>query len=376
MVKVSIVVPVYNTSKYLNECIDSLLNQSFNDLEIICINDGSTDNSLDILKKYENTYSNIRVYSQKNSGLSITRNNGIKYSNGDYIYFMDSDDFLEPNTIEELYNHAEGNDLDVIIFKLINLRDCTYEKYTESYYEMKFLKKWDKKIFSLNDLGSEVLDIAVSAPGKFFKKDLIKDMKFPENLIFEDNLFFAEVMIKAERVSFLDKHLYNRRRRENSITQVKNLKFADSIIIINRIIDLAKQYGLYDKYKFDLWERKILKVFNRFSAVDLEYKEDFFKLLKEDFADFEQEVIDEKILQNINQTAKYCYETALTNEDYDIFELKVRYFEIKQKNKQLKKKNKQLDKDIKYYSKENKLMLSSTSWKVTKPLRVMGKLFK
>ena len=104
MVKVSVIIPVYNVEQYLKECLDSVINQTLKDIEIICINDGSTDGSLKILEKYESLDDRIVVFSQENSGLSATRNKGMQLSSGEYVYFMDSDDYLELNALEELYN--------------------------------------------------------------------------------------------------------------------------------------------------------------------------------------------------------------------------------------------------------------------------------
>ena len=377
MVKVSIIVPVYNTGKYLKECLDSLVNQTFTDTEIICINDGSTDDSLEILEQYNEKYSNVSIHSQENSGLSISRNNGMKYSNGEYIYFMDSDDYLELTAIEELHDIASKNDLDFVIFKLINFSDETKEKYTGEYYEMPFLRKWDGKVFNLHDIGKKAVHMAASTPGKFFKRDFIKDMEFPQNLIYEDNVFFAEAMMKADRVSFYDKHLYNRRIRENSITTQKaDLKSADTIKIMNRIMELAKEYGIYEEYKYALWDKKIKTSCLRFSKVGDEYKKEFYQLLREDYSNLEEEYVENKIYKQISEKSKYYYETALNTEEYDIFELNMKLFDAKDENKRLRKKNRKLKKDLKYYSKGNKLMLSSTSWKMTKPMRGIGKLFK
>ena len=108
IIKVSIVIPVYNVEKYLEECIESAIKQSLNDIEIICINDGSTDSSLEILKKYEKKYSNIIVISQENKGLSASRNVGIRKAKGKYIYFLDSDDFIDTNSMELCYKECES----------------------------------------------------------------------------------------------------------------------------------------------------------------------------------------------------------------------------------------------------------------------------
>ena len=103
---VSVIVPVYNVEKYLEECLDSIINQTLEDIEIICVNDGSTDNSLKILKKYAKKDNRIKIINQKNCGLGCARNSGLNQSQGDYIFFLDSDDYLNPNILEKLYPKA------------------------------------------------------------------------------------------------------------------------------------------------------------------------------------------------------------------------------------------------------------------------------
>ena len=108
-VKVSIIVPVYNVEKYLRKCLDSLVNQTLKDIEIICINDGSTDDSLNILQEYAREHHNVVVIDQENQGVSIARNNGINKAQGDYIGFVDPDDWVEPDMFKILYEKAEEN---------------------------------------------------------------------------------------------------------------------------------------------------------------------------------------------------------------------------------------------------------------------------
>ena len=153
MFKISVIIPVYNVENYLSECLDSIINQSLNDIEIICINDGSTDNSLKILQDYEKRDNRIRVINQKNSGLGATRNVGLSLSEGKYVYFMDSDDYLELSTLEELYHLAETNSLDIVLFKLINFYDETGEKFPTPYYDMTFLRdRVQSNVFNYEDV--------------------------------------------------------------------------------------------------------------------------------------------------------------------------------------------------------------------------------
>jgi len=375
MVKISVVVPVYNTENYLRECLDSIVNQTFEDIEIICINDGSSDNSLEILNEYEKSDKRISVVCQENGGLSVTRNHGIQLAKGEYIYFIDSDDYLELTALEELYKISKEKDLDILIFKLINFDDGSDNKYTTDYYEMEPLKHLNGKVFNHDDLGDEIFNFAVSAPGKFYKKELIQDMKFPENLIFEDNFFFAEAMLKAERVSFYDKHLYNRRIRDDSITTTKTIKFADSIIIINKIIDVSKKFDVYDKFKFGLAKKKIDSAYFRYSLVDDEYKEEFFKRVQTDFKDFEEEY-ETNIVPNLGKTYRYIFRNFISCHGHEQFDLKMEIFNIKKNNKNLGKQNKHLKNEINKLKEKNKSLKSSKSWKITKPLRGVSSIFK
>lgn len=377
MTKVSVIIPVYNVEDYLEECLDSIINQTLKDIEIICINDGSTDDSLNILESYAKKDNRIIIFNQENFGLSVARNNGIKLSQGEYVYFIDSDDYLELNTLEELYKMSTSMNLDLLIFKLINFDDEIREKYTSDYYEMSFLKPFESKIFNYKDLGKELLRMAVPIPGKFFKRDLIFSMKFPEGLIFEDNLFFTEVMLKAKKVSFLDKHFYNRRIRENSITTTKTIKFADMIIIQNSIIDLFKKFGVYDKYKKEIIEKKFYSCYDRYSQVDELHKEEFFNLIKEDFKAHENEYKNDLIfLKKVHKKYRYIFDVALVSENYKEFDLKVSTYIYKQENQTLKSKKKKLLKDVKKYKSLNYKMLMSNSWKITKPFRKILGVFR
>ena len=135
MVKVSVVIPFYNVEDYLGECLDSIINQTLDDIEIICVNDGSTDDSLKIVEELATSDDRIKIFSQENQGASASRNHGVKKTHGDYIYFMDSDDILELNALEDLYDFSVSNDLDILIFKMINFNDDTGEKYASNYYE-------------------------------------------------------------------------------------------------------------------------------------------------------------------------------------------------------------------------------------------------
>lgn len=390
MVKVSVVIPFYNVEDYLGECLDSIINQTLDDIEIICVNDGSTDDSLKIVEELATSDDRIKIFSQENQGASASRNHGVKKTHGDYIYFMDSDDILELNALEDLYDFSVSNDLDILIFKMINFNDDTGEKYASNYYEMSFLKPFNKKVFNYKDLGNDALKIAVSPPGKLFKRDLIQSIGFLEGYIFEDNLYFAEAMLKAERVSFLDMHYYNRRIRPNSVMSSKAIKFADCIIIANKVIELFKKENVYEYFKKRIIELKISTAYNRFSQVDTEYKEEFFQRIKDDFSNFSQEFEDDDVFKHeIDDVLRYKFRAALISDNYldyilkcDLYQnqkkqeaLKRKQYKLRKQNAELESENQQLIANIKKEKKTFKELSNSNSWKLTKPLRKISHYF-
>ena len=123
MYDVSVIIPVYNVEKYLEECLDSVCNQTLANIEIICVNDGSTDGSVDILNAYAEKDDRIKIISQSNQGLGASRNNGLKASSGKYILFLDSDDYIDLTSLEKLVDNIVSNDSDMVLFKFQNFDD-------------------------------------------------------------------------------------------------------------------------------------------------------------------------------------------------------------------------------------------------------------
>ena len=201
-IKVSVIIPVYNTEEYLEECIDSVINQTLEEIEIICINDGSTDNSLEILNASAEKDRRIKVLSHENKGLGATRNVGIDLAKGEFIYFLDSDDFIDPNTLEETYSLAKEKDLDCVIFQGITYDDENKRFYEERYYTMDHLIS--DTVFNYKDIQDIIFSLSVNVGHKLFKREFLlrTNARFPNNLIFEDNPFHFKVMLNAERLFF------------------------------------------------------------------------------------------------------------------------------------------------------------------------------
>ena len=326
MIKVSVIVPVFNVEKYLFECLDSILNQSLKEIEIICIDDGSTDSSLNILNSYKLKDKRIKVISQSNKGLGNARNVGMDNVNGEYITFIDSDDYFKPNALELAYHASKEKNVDFTMFKLLNFDDENNETFPINYFDMPFLKKFCDETFNHEDVGERLFNISVSAPGKLFRSDFINKLRFPENTLFEDNPFLLEAIFMADKMYFLDEYLYMRRVRKDSITRSYFSKFSDCIEIFNQMADITKRYGEYEKYKEKLFTQKVYNTYTRFTQVSEEYKSDFFNNIQKDFEskmeEFE-EIID---FNMVKPRAKHIFYSALKSNDYHDFERSVESF--------------------------------------------------
>lgn len=374
MVKVSVIIPVYNVERYLEECLESIINQSLRDIEIICIDDGSEDNSLSILESYAKLDNRIKIISQENQGLGAARNVGLDNSTGDYIYFIDSDDFLELYALEELYDIAEEKSLDFALFKMINYDDESKEFYTIPDYEMPEIKNsFGDNVFSNDELGDLIFDMAVSAVCKLYNRDFINTIgaRFPEGLIFEDNVFFYEMLFNAKRIYFVDRHYYNRRRHKKSITGSANIKFSDTLSIHNLIFETFKKYGHFDTYKKKLFNLKVYFAHTRFKQVKTEVKPLFFEKVKKDFEEMVEEYGYENIRNNLEKDNQSIFRSAINSRGSEEFILALKKDELQSNIDDITEKNKKLKKDINSLNKKNKLMLNSRSWKITKPLRFL-----
>ena len=211
MPKISVIIPVYNVEKYLEKCLDSVINQTFKDIEIICVNDGSKDKSEEILKRYSTLDSRIRIINQQNQGLSAARNTGIEHAEGEYISFIDSDDYIDDTLYETLINHLP---VDMICFNAQAFGNVHIDNKLNKNLICRqngLQKVTDKLIFKTN----------VYAWNKLFKTEIIKkyDIKFPAGLYFEDFVFLWDYMTHIKNAYYLcdNKKYYFYRQRSSSI---------------------------------------------------------------------------------------------------------------------------------------------------------------
>ena len=243
--KISIIVPVYNVEKYLKRCINSILNQTFKNFELILVNDGSTDNSLNICKNYKEKDGRIQLISQTNKGLSAARNTGLKYAKGKYVCFVDSDDFIEKEYLSLLLSNIEKYNSDIAM--------CEYYLTNEEgrKYSISRLNE-PKDIHVL--LGEKTFSYFykedcvpnVVAWNKIYLRSLFDNIKYDEGHYFEDELIAPFLFYKARRVSFLRVPLYNYVQRPGSImnTPLTLKKVEDLILMFNQ-----RMHFLYGRNK-------------------------------------------------------------------------------------------------------------------------------
>jgi glycosyltransferase involved in cell wall biosynthesis len=231
---VSIIVPVYNVEEYLPQCIESLIGQSYENIEILLVDDGSKDNSGNICKEYALVDSRIKVFHKKNGGLSDARNYGLKYSQGDYISFVDSDDYVHPDFIYQLYSSIKDSDLSLCDF--MSFTNMDEIKYVNNEIIVNHI---DRDIYLRELVNLDKVKLVV-AWNKLYRKSLWNDFSFVRDVLHEDEFAIHHIINKCNRIAINNRKLYFYRQRENSITSnKKNEKSFE---------DKLKAY--YDRYIF------------------------------------------------------------------------------------------------------------------------------
>ena len=234
---ISIVIPVYNVEKYLERCLQSVVDQTYKDIEIILVDDGSTDESKIICDLYESNDSRIKVIHKENGGLSDARNAGIDIAKGKYISFIDSDDYVEKDYIKSMYDAIKKDNSDISV-------SLHVIKYENGKTKFKFENQCDKIVNAKQALEMMLYDdgLDLSAWGKLYKTVFFNNIKFPKGRIFEDAATTYKLMDKAEKISLVNQYLYNYMIRNNSISSGKfNEKKMDLISSTKEMSDFVSQ---------------------------------------------------------------------------------------------------------------------------------------
>ncbi len=240
MPKVSVIVPVYNVENYIEKCLESLVNQTLEDIEIVVVNDGSTDNSESIIKKYTEKYNEkIKYVVKENGGLSDARNYGMQYASGEYITFLDSDDYVDVTIYEKMYKKAIEEECDFV--------------------ECDFIWKYDNKEvkdcgYIYKDKHEMLANARVVAWNKLIKKELLDrlQIEFPKGLRYEDVEFFYKLLPYINKFGFVKEYLIFYIQRGNSIVNTQNERTKEIFVVLDNVINYYKEKGFYEEYKTEL----------------------------------------------------------------------------------------------------------------------------
>lgn len=239
MPKVSLIIPVYNVENYIEKCLDSVVNQTLKDMEVIVVNDGSTDLSKQKIEKYLTKYPWIKYLEKENGGLSDARNYGMHHATGEYMAFLDSDDYVENTMYEEMYNIGKKEDADIV--------ECDF------IWEYPNKKRED--IGVIYNSKKEMIEKArVVAWNKLIKREILEktNIKFPVGLRYEDMEFFYKLVPYINKVSFVKKSMVHYVQRANSIANTQNTRTKEIFKILDNVLSYYKEGNLYDEYKDEL----------------------------------------------------------------------------------------------------------------------------
>ena len=249
---VSVIIPVYNVEKYLRQCLDSVINQTLKDIEIICVDDGSTDNSLKILQEYKEKDNRITILTQQNQYAGVARNNGLKIATGKYLSFLDSDDFFELNMLEEMYNRAENDQSDVVV--------CEYTVYDNQTkrlrWDVEIEPRFDKfSVFSFKDMPDLLCGVCnPNAWTKLFKRDLFinNNLQFDNTICFNDFTCVITALAIADKISLIRKSFIKYRINQKfnlTNTAAVTCAFDVRLSLIKSLYSNFKRLNIYDLYE-------------------------------------------------------------------------------------------------------------------------------
>ena len=290
MVKVSIIVPVYNVQGYLGKCLKSLLAQTLKDIEIICINDGSTDDSLTILNFFAFKDKRIKVIDQENSGPGVARNNGMKAANGEYIGFVDPDDWVKEDMYEKMYNQAKNLDSDIVICDYVRYQEWTNRIIPQYFFEkaVKYIKAEPVNIPSGENINREtLLDTLLVSPcysvNRIYRHEFLQknSIQFSQHKCFEDCIFILKSHIFAKNVSYIDYAGYIYRLRKTSIVRSYNERYLDFCAVANELAKFLSEQELLSRLELNLHYIKVMNFSWNYMGFSADNRKKLMKKAKE-----------------------------------------------------------------------------------------------
>jgi len=401
-VKVSIIIPVYNVEKYLRQCLDSIVNQTLKQIEIICINDGSTDSSQQILEEYALKDERIKIINQENNGPGIARKTGLDNANGNFIAFVDSDDWVKLDAYEKLYKNVISNNSNIVISNI-----CMYDELKNEYSYREFDiadffgedTDFNNFIFDYTDIKPLLLNGFTECTNKIYRTEFLRnydDFYFPKHIsLGEDVPLNIQVLLRAHLISFCRENFYIYRIsnvNSSSHTSVKSEKIFEIFTIIDKVEDILIENKIMDRYKNEFIIFQIVHLMYWFHRCDKKFNEEFFEFMKQYFMKID---FDDDEINKLNLYIGNDYQNIMNSDSYIEFERKERITSLKSTyNNRLANEKQAFEKklDINKQAYENKIdlqkcayeekfeikeqlikkMSSSNSWKLTKPIRKIG----
>ena len=286
-IKVSVIVPVYNVEKFIDKCLNSLVNQTLKEIEIIVVNDGSPDNNQKIIDEYVKKYPDkIKSFIKENGGQGSARNMGIEKAVGEYISFVDSDDWLDLDTLEKMYFLAKKDKSDIVICDMVD----HYANYTIYHNCTKY---------------NSVFEVTPSACNKIFKKELIKDFRFLSKLWYEDFNFTTKILFNTDKISNISEGFYHCNcGHESTMNNNNSKKNLDMIIIMDDIINYLKENKKYDEniVSYLIFDHILITTINRLALQKSKDKKEtiniFLKYCKDNISNYTKLPFYNKISRN------------------------------------------------------------------------------
>lgn len=252
--KVSVILPVYNVEQYLNQCMDSIVGQTLKDIEIICVDDGSTDRSLEILKKYESKDDRVKIICQQNAGAGAARNNGLKIATGEYLSFLDSDDFFELDMLEKTYNKAKATKAEILVFRSDQYRE-DLDKIVPVSWTLREKTLPPYRPMNHRTFTDNVFKVFVGwAWDKLFDREFVLkyELQYQEQRTSNDMLFVFTALVLAKRIEILDEPLaHQRRNNPNSLSNTREKSwqcFHEALVALKNNLD---KFDLYYELEQD-----------------------------------------------------------------------------------------------------------------------------
>ena len=279
LVKLSLIIPIYNTGNYLYQCLDSILNQTLKEIEIIAINDGSTDHSLNILNEYASKDNRIIIIDKENGGQGLARNIAIEKATGEYLGFVDSDDWIEPTMFEELYNDAKQNSSDITLCEYKVLDISTNVISQPEYTKLPIPKKFDHGPFHSSDIIEIFFSINTSPWNKIYRTEFVKkiEARFAEGIYYQDVLFVFKCLLYAKVINLVRKPFYiHRYLRPGATTSDKGKKQFHIFNVIQLLDKEIYKEDISDAIKIKYQDYKVSQFLYHFNLVDPKYKKEFW----------------------------------------------------------------------------------------------------